>query len=372
MKRIVIGCDGTWQDLSTPDPTNVRRLCEAIEPHDGSVEQVVYYSPGIGTRNVFDKLTGGAFGWGINVEIASAYTFLCANYQLGDEIYLFGFSRGAYTVRSLAGLIYSCGILQRHEISWLPNAYALYRNLDTEHREDLALQLQKLKGHGQTSEDPLTSEVRINFLGVWDTVGALGVPDMFKSLKLDGKSRSRHQFHNTYLTPLVDRARHAVAIDECRKIFRHTEMNPLPGYENRDGWIRQVWFPGDHGCVGGGGDGLAEDHPQKLDKRPHSDAALAWMVAEIEASGPSHLVISADRLNLRADPTHPFSTEGGRFFRRMSNPLTGMQPVSFGRDPRPFCLFDDISEAARIRWSEVPSYRPKNLKQAHGASLTAI
>ncbi|MEO1013579.1 MAG: DUF2235 domain-containing protein [Pseudomonadota bacterium] len=369
MKRIVIACDGTWQDLEKPDPTNVRRLAEATAPRDGEIDQLIYYSPGIGTRNAFDRLTGGAFGHGINVEISSAYTFLCANYQPGDEIYLFGFSRGAYTVRSLAGLIYTTGVLRREELSWLPHAYALYRRLDdAPNREETAVQLQKQKGHGQTSEDPANSLIRISFLGVWDTVGALGIPDLSRLLKLDKKSRDKHRFHNTYLSPIVNYARHAVAIDERRKVFRHTEMNPLPGGAAPANQIRQVWFPGDHGCVGGGGDGLPEGDPKKLDSTPHSDAALAWMIDEVESN--AGLKVRREVLELAPDPLARFGDFGGGFDRRMSDPLAGAAPDNPGRDKRPFCQFTDVSAAAVSRWRGDNRYRPKNLRKAHGPALS--
>ncbi|MBI1392496.1 MAG: DUF2235 domain-containing protein [Alphaproteobacteria bacterium] len=368
MKRIVIACDGTWQTLETPEATNVRKICESVKPVGDGVQQLVYYAQGIGTRSTFDRLTGGAFGHGINIEISDAYTFLCANYQPGDEIYLFGFSRGAYTVRSLAGLIYSCGILRREELSWLPNAYALYRRLDTPDREALAIRLQKRMGHGQTTEDPEKSAIRITFLGVWDTVGALGIPDLSSVLKLDRKSQDKHRFHNTYLSPIVDCARHAVGIDERRKVFRHTEMNPLPGFGVRKGQIRQVWFPGDHGCIGGGGDGRAEGDPQKIDKAFHSDAALLWMMDEAEST--TGIEFRRDLFDLSPDPLAPFGAEAGGFDRRLSDPVAGPQPDNPGKDRRPFCGLEDIHASAITRWREDPSYRPGNLKAAHGAALS--
>ncbi|MEM9897977.1 MAG: DUF2235 domain-containing protein [Pseudomonadota bacterium] len=369
MKRLIIACDGTWQTLETPDPTNVRKVCEAVLPSDGDVPQIVYYAPGIGTRSTFDKITGGAFGHGINMEIASAYTFLCSNYQLGDEIYLFGFSRGAYTVRSLAGLIHSCGILRREELSWLPNAYALYRRLDTPQREELAIRLQKIKGNGQTSEDPENSPIRINFLGVWDTVGALGIPDLSRVLKLDRKSQDKHRFHNTHVSPIVDNCRHAVAIDERRKLFRHTEMNPMPGFSSRKGRIRQVWFPGDHGSVGGGGDGKPDGAPDKVDKSLLANSALLWMVAEVQ--NETGLVFSREALEVDADPLSAIGAKTLGFERRMSDPESGDQPSNQNRDKRPFCQFDDIHQSAIERWNGDTNYRPKNLGKAHGERLSA-
>ena len=106
MKRLIVCCDGTWQKLANSCPTNVVKIAQAIKPvaSDGT-PQIVFYDEGIGTGDEINRITGGAFGWGIDQNIQDAYRFLCLNYEAGDEIYLFGFSRGAYTVRSLAGLL---------------------------------------------------------------------------------------------------------------------------------------------------------------------------------------------------------------------------------------------------------------------------
>ncbi|MEH2008448.1 DUF2235 domain-containing protein [Nostoc sp.] len=105
MKRLVICCDGTWQQLISPYPSNVVKLAQSVKPiaRDG-VTQIIFYDPGIGTES--QKVLGGATGLGIDRNIEDCYRFLSLNYVPGDEIYLFGFSRGAYTVRSLAGMIY--------------------------------------------------------------------------------------------------------------------------------------------------------------------------------------------------------------------------------------------------------------------------
>lgn len=116
MKRLVICCDGTWQDLKSSYPSNIVKLTQGVKPiaSDGT-PQILFYDSGIGTEN--QKLLGGAAGVGIDANIQDGYRFLCLNYVPGDEIYLFGFSRGAYTVRSLAGMIYCSGLLERRYIS---------------------------------------------------------------------------------------------------------------------------------------------------------------------------------------------------------------------------------------------------------------
>ncbi|EAW36794.1 DUF2235 domain-containing protein, partial [Lyngbya sp. PCC 8106] len=129
MKRLVVCCDGTWQKLNNPYPTNVVKIAQAIKTiaSDG-VPQIVFYDEGIGSEGGLDLLLGGAFGQGIDKNIQDGYRFLCLNYNEGDEIYLFGFSRGAYTVRSLAGLIYNSGLLSRPYIRLASQAYELYRD----------------------------------------------------------------------------------------------------------------------------------------------------------------------------------------------------------------------------------------------------
>ena len=135
-KSLIVLCDGTWQDLNQPFPTNVVRLLEAIAPQtkDGK-DQIVYYDEGIGTQQVsiepslidnLIKVAGGALGLGIDHRILKCYRFLCLNYRPGDSIFLFGFSRGAYTVRSLAGLIYNCGLLKSEHVRMITHAYSIY------------------------------------------------------------------------------------------------------------------------------------------------------------------------------------------------------------------------------------------------------
>ena len=122
MKRLVVCCDGTWQDLESSYPSNVVKLTQGIKPiADDGTEQIVFYDAGIGTEN--QKLSGGAAGVGIDRNIQDGYRFLCLNYTPGDEIYLFGFSRGAYTVRSLAGMIHCSGLAKRHNVTNAAEAY---------------------------------------------------------------------------------------------------------------------------------------------------------------------------------------------------------------------------------------------------------
>ncbi len=136
MKRLIVCCDGTWQQLASPYPSNIvkLKLAQAVRPiASDKVPQIVFYDEGIGTDS--NKLLGGATGLGIDRNIEDAYRFLSLNYVAGDEIYLFGFSRGAYRVRSLAGMIYCSGLLSRPHVTRAHEAYELYRNRDIKPRD---------------------------------------------------------------------------------------------------------------------------------------------------------------------------------------------------------------------------------------------
>ena len=241
MKRLVVCCDGTWQKLASSYPTNVVKIAQAVKPvgNDGT-PQSVFYDEGIGTGDQLDKYFGGAFGWGIDKNIQDAYRFLCLNYNEGDEIYLFGFSRGAYTVRSLAGMIYCSGLLSRPKIRSALEAYRIYRDRDIKPSDPEAQAFRAAYGE----------RVPIALLGCWDTVGALGVPDQIPFLPIDNWLNSKYKFHDTTLSSIIQKALHAVAIDELRKVFDVTPMQKSPKFDTQI--LRQVWFPGKHGSVGGG------------------------------------------------------------------------------------------------------------------------
>ena len=166
MKRIVVCCDGTWNNVDSPSKdTNVFRMAKAIHGNDG--EQIVLYLQGIGTTGLkIGDLIEGAIGLGVDENIRSAYMFIAQNYVPGGEIFLFGFSRGAFTARSLAGFISACGLLKRQNLGDLPAAWDYYRGPQP---HDPAKFMQACN----TVCEPAPV---IRFLGVWDTVGAMGIP----------------------------------------------------------------------------------------------------------------------------------------------------------------------------------------------------
>ena len=257
-KRIVICSDGTWNKPDQAYPTNVTQMERAISPtaSDGTV-QIVLYDEGVGTSGGLDRWMGGVFGRGLEKNVAEAYRFLIHNYDDGDDIFLFGFSRGAYTSRSIAGLIRNCGILHKDHADKIPEAYALYRQRDASPDTHEAVQFR----------NQYSREVEIYFVGVWDTVGALGIPFGW----LRWLNKGRHQFHDVTLSGMVRNAYHAVSIDEKRKPFRPSLWKGEPKTGQR---VEQVWFAGDHSDIGGG-----------YRDSSLSDVAFEWMKEKAETCG---------------------------------------------------------------------------------------
>jgi uncharacterized protein (DUF2235 family) len=255
-KRLVMCCDGTWNFPDQQSPTNVTKVALAVAPEDHTGgEQRVFYHHGVGTGR-WERLRGGAFGFGVSRDVRDTYRFIVQNYEPGDELFFFGFSRGAFTARSTAGFVRNAGILRPDYVDRVDEAYALYRS-----RTDTKTP----RGREATLfRRSYSYETRIRFIGVWDTVGALGIP--VDGLNLVTLFNRRFKFHNTDLSTSVDSAYHAMAIDEQRRQFKPTlwnQQNDAP----KDQVIQQVWFPGVHSDIGGG----YEDHGL-------SDVALLWMV----------------------------------------------------------------------------------------------
>ncbi len=222
-KRIVICCDGTWNRPEQPVPSNVVRTARAVLPtgRDG-VSQVVFYDEGVGTGNRIDRLLGGAFGDGLVRNIADAYRFLVHNYAAGDELFLFGFSRGAYTARSLAGLLRNSGLLHKAHADRFTAAFDLYRRQDAPPSSPEA----------QAFRAAHSREVGVHFLGVWDTVGSLGIP--LRGLRY--LTMRRHQFHDVELSGSMRNAFQALAVDERRFPFARPSGSPSPRRARR--WSR--------------------------------------------------------------------------------------------------------------------------------------
>jgi len=278
MKRIVILIDGTWNRPDAENPTNVVRLSRSILPEDkdGNVQQVIY-SPGVGIgrgnnwlARKMDRVLGGALGWGLTDIIQEAYRNLVFAYEPDDEIYIFGFSRGAFAARSLAGFIRSSGIAPRSHLKELPAAWRRYVDSERrphpddpksfEFRREFAPKTatsEKELIWRQKAGDKDVTQLRLAYVGVWDTVKALGLPNLGDITRM---FNAQYRFHDAELSSSVRSARHAIAIDELRKTF---PASPWTNIEtlNRDHGAgedkvplyAQQWFPGNHGSVGGGG-----------------------------------------------------------------------------------------------------------------------
>ncbi|WP_234270717.1 DUF2235 domain-containing protein [Billgrantia ethanolica] len=258
MKRIVVCADGTWQCPESDNPTHVLRLARGVAPDcQAGTKQIVYYDQGVGTEG--DRIRGGATGAGIDKNIMDCYRFVVHNYEPGDQLFLFGFSRGAYTVRSLAGLIRNCGLLRRECAERVNEAYELYRQ-----RPKSSAPAER-KATDFRRKHAVADKTEIEFIGVWDTVGSLGIPAPF----LGTLGTSRYLFHDTAPSSIIRHARHAVSIDENRQDFEPTLWTPKPGID-----LKQVWFAGVHTDIGGG-----------YEKRELGDFAGQWMASEAESCG---------------------------------------------------------------------------------------
>ena len=274
MTRIAIFCDGTWNSPTDQEPTHVHKLQRAVlnAPERG---QVSVYFAGIGTDERFDgrlqrvlnRYGGGAFGWGLGTKVKQAYQFIARVYRPGDEIYLFGFSRGAYTARSVAGMIRKCGIVEDTSPDSINRAFRLYRKGGPANAPDMPHIREArrwMSPRFATSEadrawrNDGSEIVQIAYIGVWDTVGARGVPAALPGVagKVAGLWNRRYLFHDTQLSSLVKSARHAVAVNERRVLYPPSLWNNLEELNagREDDPLRpyqQLWFVGNHSIIGG-------------------------------------------------------------------------------------------------------------------------
>jgi uncharacterized protein (DUF2235 family) len=346
MKRIAICCDGTWNSADRvtkdgePCVTNVLKMAVRIAKHDGQIPQIIYYDQGVGTGNFFDKVSGGAFGEGLEGNIYDAYRFLIANYEPGDEIYLFGFSRGAFTARSIGGMIRKCGILKRE------HAGEYRRTLDLHHsntRPDDPVAVEFRKKHALMGE----AAVPIKFIGVWDTVGALGIPGRLAVLQ-----KGKYEFFDTELSGTVSHAYHALAIDERRGPFQATLWDYKPKPEQK---VEQVWFCGVHSDVGGG-----YENPSL------SDIALQWMLDKAKGAD-----LALDTATIAARPLHPSAAGPMTQSRKgvylatpgFDRPIGLPSPNSKNAGPNGLDPTQSIHPSVLQRWDNDPSYRPVRLRE---------
>lgn len=272
MKRLIVCCDGTWNNKEEKKGkalTNVAQIHEALAKADGDIVQASCYQEGVGgeKNGIFNMVTGGAIGFGVSRHIRFLYQWLAENYEEGDEIYMFGFSRGAFTVRSLGGML-AYGLLNLTGVA------------SADEREERVTQFYKKAYRKQDKSGHIWKKnkwevfadggaVAIEFIGVWDTVGALGIPNDLTILNLlDVKNNWK--FHDKKLGDHVKCGRHAKAMDERRASFSVVDWSNADTHND----IEELWFPGVHSNVGGG-----------YDLKGLADIALKWMILEAQKIG---------------------------------------------------------------------------------------
>lgn len=273
-RNIVICCDGTSNQFA-PCNTNVVKLCRLLTKDPA--KQAIYYHPGLGTREplgfkpawrrAIARTVGLAFGYGIKQDVAELYQFVMNQWQPGDRLYLFGFSRGAYTVRALAAMIHLYGLAMPGNQELIPYAVRLFWSMRGQANEDETRAAARFTLAAQFRQTLSVEPAPIHFLGVWDTVSSVGWIGSPISLPY------------TRRNPSVAIARHAVAIDERRAFFRTNLLESAPGQD-----VAQVWFPGSHCDVGGG-------YPET--ESDLSNITLGWMIAEAQTAG---LLFDKDRV----------------------------------------------------------------------------
>jgi uncharacterized protein (DUF2235 family) len=380
-KRLIFCFDGTWNTLDARCPTNVVLTAETVLPMapDGKA-QAVFYDQGVGTGK-FERLGGGMFGWGIVDRLGDAYRFLTFNYTPGDEIFVFGFSRGAFTARSFVGMLRNCGVVSRSQAGRIGEAIDWYRARSQSRGPD---SLPTLRFRADISPTVCVTEeedawrqanvvgyvagsaplLSIRYLGVWDTVGALGVPTRYQLLAFFNR---KYRFHDTALSALVTSGRHAVAIDERRDDFTPTLWSNVDDLNRRAGAdpdsskapYQERWFPGVHCGVGGGGD-----------FRGLSDQSLAWVWDGAQRAGLALDTTVGSRLfelspDLRS-PLSPFDEDSLGLWQRTQTAV--VNSVWRRADRKGPTAFRDVSYSARRRWKAVPgdlpekrAYRPSPL-----------
>ncbi len=353
MKRLAIFLDGTWNTLN--NNTNVWRLKSLCDPD--APGQLVYYSQGVGTR-FGEKVRGGIGGYGLDNEIVDAYTWLVQAYEPGDEIFIFGFSRGAYAARSLSGLVSKCGVLKPGAPLSIEQLYARYRRrteptirtlLVTDPARLANIEDRWLVAHCVPAD--------VKFMGIWDTVGSVGNP-----LTSLGSRVKKYRFLDTHLYRSNTFAYHALALDEQRGAFEPTFWTQTADNDKvatcpRRGLdaVEQRWFVGAHANIGGG-------YPSDI----LAQAPLKWIMDKAALHG------LAFRPGFAMDPPDPkakiadsYATFGPRLLRwfvpRFHRPVGS--PPAKGTARTTWRINESIDVSVFDRWCDNPAYRPTNLAE---------
>jgi uncharacterized protein (DUF2235 family) len=403
MKNLVICCDGTGNEISE-NISNVLKLYRVLRKTGKTTpRQLVFYDPGVGTLARPDPWTkfrqdavtvlGLMTGYGLDDNVIAAYRFLINNYEEGDEIYLFGFSRGAYSVRMLAGLIHKVGLLAPSQQNLAGAALTAYKQSSELNQPesseqssgDEAVEVGPRSQNDRAAQFARIVSVRwpvVKFLGVWDTVASVIVPrpDKFYTFSLQ-------ELPHTRRNPSVQVFRQAMALDERRRMFRlhawddeqifmHNRFSKTNNIDPQD--IQQVWFAGVHADIGGG----YPEAESGLSKYP-----LLWMIGEAVAHG---LAVNTQTVNQLAwgiqRQNSPFSYVAPDFTRDSHQSMTktwkalewlpksdkykewielrsGLGHYIPNAEPRYVRDGAFIHESVLRRVEAVPHYRPINLPQ---------
>lgn len=342
--NIAVFLDGTWNDPHTN--TNIAQLRERVLPLDGDgTRQEVVYREGVGVK-MGERLRGGLFGYGLNQQIEQAYADIARRWTgSGDRLFLLGYSRGAFSARSLGGMIARCGIIQDRDLP-APDVFARYRRGKAAPGLN---EMQRGEAAPRDAEDRLVLErstlARIRFIGVFDTVGALGIPGgLFRPFVA-----ARYEFHDTKLSGLVDHARHAVAVDEQRPHFVATLWDGVPKpIEGHETTVAQRWFAGSHGNVGGGGTSRPETD------NPLSAIAREWLCDEARDAGLAIAPDPSPETAWRGPVSDSYASFGGGWFYK----VVRWRP----RNYRPITATIDGQELAPStvrRSKDLAGYRPR-------------
>jgi hypothetical protein len=357
MKRLALFMDGTWNKAESN--TNVWEMYRSVLPEDArSNRQLRKHIDGVGDR-WFNRLRGGAVGYGLSAKVLEGYQWLVDHYDDGDEVYLFGFSRGAFTARSIGGLIKTCGLLRRDSAMTVADIFKRYR-AGKDAASILAIERASRGGRLDAADRRLldsSRRVEIEMIGVWDTVGSLGVP--WTAVPWIG--RGNFFFHNTYPSELYRHMVQAVAVDEHRGPYKPTlwtrfvpdsEAHAVPASRLPD--VEQRWFAGAHCNVGGGYHGNAL-----------SDLPLHWMQQKAIANGLACQAVAV--------PPDAFQDEVKDSYREFMRgvyrflPFTSRTPREIGALPRKvkggwsIPVNETIDPSVVRRFQIDPAYRPRNL-----------
>ncbi|KAF2687322.1 hypothetical protein K458DRAFT_386150 [Lentithecium fluviatile CBS 122367] len=321
-KRLIVACDGTWMNADNglvngkiEVPSNVTRISRAIKAvsQDG-IPQIVNYHFGVGTQGTpLSRFVSGTTGEGLSDNVREAYSFLANNYHPGDEIFLLGFSRGAFTARSIGGLIGEIGLLTK---KGLPSLAEIFQDVRHRRNPDYVPKNPDIPFPRKPSaDDPryaselerrgLTRlDIRIKAIAVWDTVGSLGTPRVgwLTKVGLQSNESKEMSFYDTKLANCVENAFQALALDERRSAFSPAIWEKPEGNRTT---LRQVWFPGAHSNVGGG-----------YDDQQLANITLAWMMSQL-----------APFLDLREEYVFEQEDDNEKYYRREGQEI---RPWSFG------------------------------------------